>query len=472
MSMRTLLRLSPLLLVLLVPTAGAQGVMQPLSIQGVEQRDPAMVRTRGMGSVFAALDGTVESVVLNPAGLTSLPKPTLVASAISQSKNWAETQHWNPNRYYAGLSLYFSDPDRYQTDALSVPDWSYGQGVASLAALGGAWPLELANRAFTIGLMVHQTSVLADYDQNDNVLDPYIGQFRPDPIGRPNPGEEIEVHWFAFQRERDGQIRAATVAVGYALSDSWHIGARLARHWGASNDRQDSQSKGRFTLREDAHDYDYVVLSNRHGWQGTSNYSAWRFATGIQVTYPIVSVGLTYEFAGPFKRDYELAYSSNNPQYSSFLMASMEGTDTVTIPARVTVGLALKPSSQIVIAADYFWQNYENLEPTNYTTTTIPDWGSTRGVSLGAEWAAWSKMSLRAGFRRDPRPFRIEGFGLVGQTAAGDAFSVGLSRLLRGFTVDLAYEYQHLSYQDRWESNVDYNRIRQHNLLLGVTYEL
>lgn len=462
----------PLLLLLLAPMVRAQGVMQPLSIQGLEQQDPAMVRSRGMGSVFAATGGTSESVVLNPAGLTSLPHAVVSASGIWRSKDWAETQHWNPNRYYAGISLYFADPEDYQTEALSVPDWTHSQSLFSLAAAGGAWPLRLAERAFTVGLMVHQTAYLADYDQNNNVLDPYIGQFRPDPIERPRPGEEIVVLWSEFERERTGQMRAITAAVGYALSDNWHVGARLARHWGASTDRQFSESNGEFILREDAHDWDYVVLSGRLGWEGSSDFSAWRGAIGVRLTYPVLSAGLTYEFAGSVKRAYTRSYTSNNPQYSSSLMASLEGTDTITMPARVTIGIAIEPSAQVTVAVDYFWQNFEALEAAVYTTNAVPDWGRTRGIGLGAEWAAWSNVSLRAGFRRDPRPFRIEGFGLVGQTAAGDAFSAGISTSLSRVTLELAYEYQRLRYQDRWESNVDYNRIRQHNLLLGMAYQL
>lgn len=464
-----MLRLTPLLLLLLAPTVRAQGVMQPLSIQGIEHQDPAMVRSRGMGSVFAAVTGSSESVVLNPAGLASLAQPVVSVSGIWRSRDWAETQHWNPNRYYAGLSLYFADPENYRTDALSVPDWTHAQSSFTLAAIGGALPLTLADRAFSVGILMHQTAYLADYDQNNNVLEPYIGQFRPDPIGRPRPGEEIVVDWSAFERERTGHIRAVTAAMGHALSDHLHIGVRLARHWGQSTDRESSRSIGRFILREDAHDYDHESVTGRIGWEGSSSYAAWRGAIGIRLTYPVVSVGLVYEFDGSFERTYSRSFTSHNPQYSS---VSLEGTDTVTLPARITAGLAIRPARRIIFAADYFWQNFEDLEAEDYTTNAIPDWGRTRGVALGMEWGAWSNVSLRAGFRRDPKPFRIEGFGLVGQTAAGDAFSAGFSTALNVVTLELAYEYQRLRYQDRWESNVDYNRIRQHNLLLGLTYQM
>ena len=467
-----MLRRLPLLLLLAAPLVQAQGVMQPLSVQGLEHQDPATVRSRGMGSVFAAMPGAAESVVLNPASLASLSRPAISASGIWRSRDWAETQHWNPNRYYAGLSLFFADPDAYRTDALSVPDWTHSQSLFSLAAVGGAWPLTVNDRALTLGLMMHQTAYLADYDQNKNVLDPYIGQFRPDPIERPRPGEEIIVHWSEFERERTGQMQAVTLSAGYALSDHWHIGARLARHWGASTDRQLSQSIGQFILREDAHDWDHEALSGRHGWEGSSDFSAWRGAMGVRLTYPVVSVGLTYEFAGPFQRAYVRSFTSDSPQHAQMLMASLEGTDTVTIPARITFGISLQPASSVTVAADYFWQNYEDFEAADYTTNFMPDWGRTRGIGIGAEWAAWPNLSLRAGFRRDPQPFRIEGFGLVGQTAAGDAFSAGMSSALGRVMLELAYEYQRLHYQDRWESNVDYNRIRQHNLLMGVTYQL
>ena len=65
-----------LLNLLLIPAVQAQGVMQPLTIQGIQQQDPVAVRARAMGGAFAASGGgSPEAMLLNPAGLTSISRP-------------------------------------------------------------------------------------------------------------------------------------------------------------------------------------------------------------------------------------------------------------------------------------------------------------------------------------------------------------------------------------------------------------
>ena len=465
-----MLRRLPLLLVFLAPLAHGQGVMQPLTIQGLEQQESATVRSRGMGSVFAAMSGSPESVVLNPAGLASLPRPALSASGIWRSRNWAETQHWNPNRYYAGISLYFSDPEDYRSEPLSLPDWTQSQQSFQLATLGGAIPLRFADRIFTVGVMLHQVAYLADYDQNNNVLEPYIGQFRPDPVERPKPGEEIEVLWSAFERERTGNMQAVSAAFGFALLKDLHIGARISRSWGNSTDRQSIRDIGTFLLREDAHDYSYEVSGGQTFWNGSSDFIAWRSAIGIRWQHQVLSGGIIYELPYDIEHTYSRTIDIDSVTEPGNSNISEDGQDEIRLPARIVAGIAIRPVSQIVLAADYFWQNYETLEKNGGSQYVLPDWGRVQGIGLGVEWNVKGSTILRAGFRRDPRPFRIEGFGLVGKTATGDAISTGFGTDLYSVTLDVAYELQLLHYQDRWESNVDYNRIRQHNVLFGVTY--
>ena len=443
--------------------------MQPLTIQGLERQEPATVRARGMGAVSTAIPGSPESIVLNPAGLASLPGPALSASGLWLSRDWAETQHWNPNRYYAGLSLYFSDPEDYRSEPLSEPDWTHEQGAFKIATIGGAIPVSLSGRRVALGVMLHQVAQLDDYDRNDNVLDPYIGQFRPDPIERPKPGEEIEVRWTAFERQRTGQMRAISTAVGFELVRSLHVGMRISRTWGSSSDRQYSRDIGMFMLREDAHDYSHEVASGQISWNGSSDFSGWSGAVGIRWQYEVLSAGIIYQFRHSITQAYSRSGQVQGPD-SGNMSFSQVGEDEISLPARVVAGIALRPASSVLLAADYFWQDYEALEISSTERTAMPDWGRTRGIGLGVEWQVRAGSFVRAGFRRDPQPFRIEGFGLLGHTATGDAFSAGFGTDLSIVTLDIAYEFQRLRYQDRWESNVDYNRIRKHNVLFGVTY--
>ncbi|MCY3629500.1 MAG: hypothetical protein F4120_02610 [Rhodothermaceae bacterium] len=461
----------PLLLLLVAPMSYGQGVMQPLSIQGLERQELMTARARGMGSAVTALSGSIESAILNPAGLASLSRPTFSTSGAWFRQDWAETQHWNPNRYYAGMSLYFADPEDYRSEPLSEPDWTYNQSSLRLATMAGAVPLEVGDQTLTLGIVFHQIAQLSDYDRNDNVLDPYIGQFRPDPIERPKPGEEIPVQWSAFERERTGHLQAVSSSVGFELHESFHVGLRVSRIWGSSTDRQHTRNVGMFLLREDAHDYSYEAATGSLAWDGSSEYSGWRGVFGMQWQYDMITVGVTYQFASNLRQKFT-NMGREQTQESGARNHTQVGEHQVEIPARIGTGVVLRPIPSIVLAADYFWQNFSDLKVLGSAMGSGPDWGMVQGIGLGAEWNLHGATFLRAGFRRDPQPFRIEGFGLVGQTATGDAFSVGLGTSISILTLDLAYEFQNLHYQDRWESNVDYNRVRKHSVLVGVTYAL
>ena len=446
-----------------------QGVMEPLTIQGLDQFESSAARARGMGAVYAAVSGSAESVMLNPAGLASLGRASVIISGQRSSRSWAETQHWNPNRYYAGMSLYFADPDDYRTEPLSLPDWGFTQNEVSLASVGAAIPFRVGQRAAGIGINYHQVANVGSYDRNDNVLDPYIGRFRPDPIPRPTPGEEILVQWSSFERERSGMIGAVTAAAGLELSPRLHLGMRVSRFTGSSDDRQVLRTNGQFILREDAHDYDYEPSSGHRNWSGSSEYGGWSYVVGLRWVHSAVQFGLVYQGPAPVTQNFSRLGRIADPVEgeSGFTAA---GQSIVRLPRRVVVGLVVQPVDRVQLAADYVHQDYEVLEVGGAAQEGVPDWGLVRGVNIGLEWHPWETFHFRTGIRRDPRPFRVEGFGLVGKTAAGDAYSAGIGLKLPFAVLDVAYELQRLRYQDRWGSNVDYNRIRRHVILLGATY--
>ncbi len=457
--------------VLFAPTVQGQGVMEPLTIHGMDQFENAAVRARGMGGAYAAASGSAESALLNPAALATLGRASVVVSGQRSSRKWAETQHWNPNRYYAGMSLYFADPDDYRSEPLSLPDWEHAQNDISLSTVGAAIPFVLTGRSAGFGITLHQVANMGSFDRNDNVLDPYIGQFRPSPIARPQPGQEIIVNWSSFERERSGTLHAVTAAAGIQLSPRLHAGLRVSRSSGSSNDQQRLQTNGRFILREDAHDYDYEALSGHRNWSGAADYTGWSYGVGVRWTHNVLNVGFVYQAPSTVTQKFTRAgtVADQNDGKTSF---SSAGSSLVRLPARIVLGVMVQPAESIRIAADYAHQNYESLEVSGATQDGLPDWGLTRGVNIGMEWQPLGGVHIRTGLRRDPQAFRVEGFGLVGKPAAGDAYSAGVSLELPVITLDVAYELQRLRYQDRWGSNVDYNQIRQHVVQVGATYNL
>ena len=457
------MRCLPLLLVLVAPAALAQGIMEPLGLQGLEQHEVVSVQARGMGSVYAALPGSAESVMLNPASLVGVERVSVAASGVWNARGWAETQHWNPNRYYAGLSLYFADPEDYTTEPLANPDWTHDQQSFQLASVSVVLPLQVGDRALVLGATLHQVAQLGDYDRNDNVLDPYIGQFRPQPVERPRPGEEIEVTWSAFERERSGHLRGVGAALGYELSPNLHVGLRIERAWGEATDRQHLARRGIFLLRESAHDYTHEAVQGSATWEGTASFGSWRSTLGLRWQYSVLSLGLAWQFPSTVTHRYH--YNRSGDLLGEVGVRS-NGFDDVTVPARMTAGVALRPVPSVLLTFDYVRQDFSALEG----SSTAVDWGLVQGIGLGLEWQIRSTSAVRIGFRNDPQPFRITGSGLLDETARGDAYSAGLSQDLRAITLHVSYEFQRLRYHDRWESNVDYNKINKHNLLFGAAY--
>ncbi len=456
------------LCLLLAPPAAhahAQGVIEPLGIQGIEQQELASVRARGMGGVFAAVPGSPESVVLNPAGLAHVERPSVAIAGHWKSRSWAETQHWNPNRYYAGLSLFFSDPDDYTTEPLKNPGWTHSQQSMQLASALGVYPVQLNGRSLVFGVGFHLVAHLGDFDRNNNVLDPYIGQFRPEPVHRPNPGEEITVHWSAFERERLGHLNALVTSAGYELARNLTIGLRVAHTWGSTSDRQEITHRGLFILREAAHDYSHEPGSGTLAWSGTSSFSSLESTVGMQWQIGVLSLGATWQLPTTVTREVEYQKTGQLEQSPVEGMVTTS-TQEIEVPTRFVLGVALQPARSWLMAFDYVRQDYSALSANGYT----PDWGLVQGIGLGLEWHIRSTTVIRVGYREDPQPFRITGSGLLGETARGEGYSAGISQQLRRLQVHVSYELQHLRYHDRWESNVDYNKIDKHNVLVGATY--
>ena len=474
-----------LLNLLLVPAAQAQGVMQPLAIQGVQQQDPAAARARALGGAFAASGAGPEAMLLNPAGLSGASRPALSVSGLWQSRDWAETQHWNPNRYYAGISLYFSDPETYRSDALSEPDWTHEQNALHPAFAGGVFPFSVGGRKAAAGIAWRLVADLGDYDRNANVLDPYIGQFRPVPVDRPNPGEEIDVSWSSFERRREGAIRALSPAIAMEIFADLHAGLRFSWWTGTSDDIQRHRSRGRFVLREDAHDYSFSERDGSVEWTGSSEYGGWTAALGLRWEKDAMGLGALYQLPVRLTRSVRYDGTLADAEGRTAQRAIRE-EEEITLPFQIAAGAFFRPAASLMLTMDYFMHRYEKTETlapagngllrqdistdAGILAGASLDWKPVRGVRLGLEWEMRANWFVRAGFRQDPQPFRIEGFGLLGQTARGNAFSGGLGFPFGPVAFDLAYDLQRLRYQDRWESNVDYNRIRKHNLLFGATY--
>lgn len=452
--------------------AQAQGIAQPLTIQGLDQTYVAGVRARAMGGAVTARAGDEEALFWNPAGLAGVERLTVSASGAAQATGWAESQRWNPNRYYAGLSLYFQNPEAYAYEPFERPDWTNTARVFRPGHAAVVLPFALGGRPAAVAAAAHQVVDLTDYDRNDNVLDPYIGNFRPEPVPRPTPSDSVTAIWSGFERERTGALYALTAGGAAEVLPRLRVGVRLSYWTGSSDDRERRYNRGRFVFFETAHLFDAYDLSGSTTWTGTSEYTAFTGALGLHLTQDAFTLGLTIQAPTTVTRDWTRDVDVVDPA-GARSRRSESGRDEVTLPVAVTVGGMLRPSASLALAADYQYQNFEAMDVDAAGSAEVfPAWYAAHGVRLGLEWRATRRIAVRAGYREDPRPFRIEGAGIVEETARGSVYSAGLGFDGAAFRFDLTYEYHYLLYFDRWESNVNHARTVTHRLLAGVTWRL
>ena len=254
----------------------------------------------------------------------------------------------------------------------------------------------------------------------------------------------------------------------------------------ASDDIQHHSGRGQFLLREDAHDYSFTTLDGSSPMERRPRITAAGLRPGACTgKTDVLGLGVLYQLPIRLTRSvsYDGVHVDRDGRISNH---TVQEDEEITLPFQFTAGAAFQPAATLMLTVDYFIHHYEELEiqapagsglfrqnpltDIGILSGARLDWGPVRGVRLGLEWEVRESWFVRAGFRQDPQPFRIEGFGLLGQTARGNAFSTGFGFPIGPATFDLAYDLQRLFYQDRWESNVDYNRIRKHNLLFGATY--
>lgn len=443
-----------------------QGVSQPLTIQGINQEYLVGARGRAMGGAFTAIADDATAMFWNPAGMVDLSSLNVSVGFVQNNKEWAESQRWSPNRYYGGSSLFFQNESAYGLDPFDDPDWTYDINSTSLGHVAVVLPL---NR-IAVGLAYHHAVDLDDYDRNDNVLSPNIGTLRPEPLARPvNPEDTVRTTWSSYSRGREGTIHAFTPAVSIRLLQNISLGVSASYWTGSSDDREAHTTLGGFEFRSSAHDYNFVEQSGSSSWVGSSDYEALSAQIGVKIAQPFFTIGAVVNLPTKLTRTWSRSLSTvdGTGQTSN---AALEGEDEITLPAAITMGVTLRPSDRMNLAVAYKLQDYDQMEVTSASADLMPAWKATNGLRLGLEWNPKDWLALRAGFREDPRPFEVEGSGLIGETAKGNIFSGGFGVSWNSLSVDAVYEFHQLVYFDRWESNVNQARERSNTFMLTTSW--
>ena len=441
----------------------AQGIATPLTIQGVDQFVDAGTVARGMGGAHIGSRQGVVSGFFDPAGLTMLDQIEIRAGALSRGGTYEQHQEWLPNRFYVEMSLILeNDPAAVNKPFDSItPDWSRHDSDTRPSVIVGAVPFRVGSIRAVAGVGYATVIDLNHFFQNNNALDPNIGQMRPEPIPRVIQGDSLHVSWFRHYRDRTGSIGALTPMLALKIGEGLSLGASLSVLSGSSEDREGRFDRGLFTLRYN-NDLSLAPADHVGEWSGESQYGGTYATISGRYETGYFQLGLAVRTPYTIEREWSGAGAVHPHQVGS---VDEEGTDFIELPMMMSVGVSVLPTDRWVLSASLDRRGYDEVTYRTDDAGTISPWLAGEALRLGAQFQATSWLALRGGYRNAAETFAPEGTGLMDEPAGESTLSAGLGLIFGRFGIDMAYEHASTSYRDRWLSNVNHNTVTRKTFL-------
>ena len=193
--------------------------------------------------------------------------------------------------------------------------------------------------------------------------------------------------------------------------------------------------------------------------------TAGSFAYSVGLLYkPTDMLNIGLDFRSSSKLNFSGTADVSAPSALLSLIPSGDVEAPLTTPFNATVGLAIFPSKELTVSADFQyvgWSSYDKLEVTfvksNVVSTSIRDYSDGWIARLGAEYAITDNFDLRGGFLYDNNPVKDE---LVEPTLP-DADRIGLNvgvgyKITPNLSIDLAYLFLRFAERKIENSQVDY----------------
>jgi long-chain fatty acid transport protein len=166
-------------------------------------------------------------------------------------------------------------------------------------------------------------------------------------------------------------------------------------------------------------------------------------------TFSPISTGLTLGAGNPFNApagaplDAVLA-----SQFETGSLADQGLATSLTLPAQLVVGVAVRPVPALQLLADYQWTGWEDFDeaPIDFETSDdqvlVLDYQNTDTWRLGAEFAATNALALRAGFIYNTAAEREFSVSPLLPEAERNYYTAGLGyRMTNGLGVDVGFQY-------------------------------
>ncbi len=468
------------LLVVLPVLVPAQGIYRPLSFQGMEHSSVRSARTVALGGTSIALSNDASALFSNPAALMQMQIPEVRLGATLYSSATDQIQEWIPNRFYPNLSLLMENLTGgikppvvvNPADELQVPyddltpNWSSKRSTVRPATISAALPFTLFGDVHCVAAIGFAEATNLDYFyQNNNNLSPNIGDYRPAPMPVLRGVDTLVARWYATTVQRKGAIYGITPAVAIQPLDELSVGLGVSVLTGSSDDTEAWRERGRlvfdavYRVRNDS-------VFNRVTSSSASTYSGVVANLGVFYRDTHFSLGAAVQLPATVTRTWDQTVNQDTPGSST--TATRSGSDKLKLPVNYSFGGVLMPSARLRIGVDYVIRELGDAEYSGVDTTFSP-WVGSKSLRAGVEYTASEWLLLRVGYREEVASFGGENAGLIGDPVSGSAFTGGVGVRFGGIGVDFAYEYQHLKYQDLWETNVNTNTLSHHALVLETS---
>jgi opacity protein-like surface antigen len=451
----------------------AQGLATPLTIEGMSQRNIIGAREKSMGGVSVTTAIGVTALFGNPASLSNQSSLEFrIGGGLNFTKQKQE-QEWRPEPYYYALTLMFEnnyigiDSGLQKPYDTIKPNWSRStnQTYPSMIAVGS--PLEIAGYKFSAGIGYAKAINLNHYFQNNNVLSPYIGTYRPAPIPRVKSGDTLRADWFQYIGKREGGIYQISPAIALNVYGGINIGLTGNIYTGSSDDCEEHHGRGRLALRSQQYFTMDSVYYNRVS-EGTSKYKGFNGTIGITYGNSSLQIGAVLNTPLTLKRTWNRTVSFDTTGLNT--VTNFSGSDKLNFPLNYTIGISLHPTRNWTIALDYYVNQYGE---TSYNVDTVSiSAGMVSGnvLRVGTEYFATDWLALRCGYREAAQAFAPVGTALMDEPARGSVFSAGFGLEFGSIQFDFAYEYIRLKYADAWMSNTNYNSIYTNTISFETAY--
>ncbi len=365
-------------------------------------------RAAGMGGAFTAVADDATAASFNPAGLAQLvvPEASVVFDHLDLQDQYLDFVVLDPVEAPLPLSDSEAQFDRNSLNFLSFS--------LPFAVGDRRWAAQFSTQK-AVDLTYHGDRLFSEIDSEGNPV--------------------VDIQQVTDQ---SGGIRIYSGSLAISATRRMLIGVAI-NHWKGDWDSSSFTSE---TIVEDPEDVEFLSFTQ------TNALSAWNFDLGMLLQYKYANVGIRYRSG--FSADYTLKVRVDT-NIEDPLIPLPDTTTELEWPSTLNLGLALKPSDKVTLAADFGrtdWSkmlfnagvqtgkvNFFDLEP-QVSTRVSPayDW------RVGAEYLFFHRsviIPVRGGWFYEPQP-GID--AVTGKRFVNKGYTAGVGVKIGSVAVDFAYQ--------------------------------